>query len=112
MQLMTPREVHEQHPFNTDDGKTQYGSILAPTYAGKIINVSYVYELRVWHHASFGSDSLSMITIPVTVACPEGGNPLSASLSQRRNSGGMQRNQTENFLNDMLAPQSQAGFPN
>mgnify|MGYP000091226995 CR=1 FL=1 len=54
MQLMTPRDVQEKHPFNTDDGKTQYGSILAPTYSGKIIKVSYVYELRVWHHASFG----------------------------------------------------------
>ena len=54
MAMTTPREVHENHPFNTDDGKTQYGSLLAPTYLGNIIVISYAYELRIWHHASFG----------------------------------------------------------
>ena len=37
MQLTTPAEVTEKHPFNTDDGKTKYGSMLAPTYSGKMI---------------------------------------------------------------------------
>lgn len=87
---MTPLEKHENHAFNTDDGKTQYGSMLAPTYLGKMINIKYEYELRFWHNASFGSDTMSMMTIPVTVVCPEGGNALSASIQpQRRNSGGM-----------------------
>ena len=104
--MMTPREVHEKHPFNTDDGKTQYGALLAPSFKGKIIEISYVYELRIWHHAAFGSDSVSMISFPVTVSCPDGGIPLSKP-PQRRNSGGMQKNQAENFLNDMLAPMHQ-----
>ena len=58
MQLITPTEVNEKHMFNTDDGRTQFGSLLAPTFKGKIIEISYAYELRIWHHASFGSDSV------------------------------------------------------
>ena len=32
MTLETPREKKESHPFNTEDGKTQYSAITAPTY--------------------------------------------------------------------------------
>ena len=77
MTMTTPTDIVEKHAFNTDDGKTQYGSIIAPTYTSDNIEISYCYELRIWHHASFGSDSLEIITFPVTVVCPEGGFALS-----------------------------------
>ena len=59
----------EKHAFNTNDGKTRYGSVLMPTYSGAMIKVSYGYEVRVYHKATVGSDNVTMIEIPVTVAC-------------------------------------------
>ena len=61
LKVVTPWEVVEKHLFNTDDDSTKYGSILAPTYRGHLIQVSYQYELRVWHKAFFGSDSVSLL---------------------------------------------------
>ena len=67
--LTSPHEVKEKHIFNTTDGSSKYGSILAPTYHGRNIIISYEYELRIWHKASLGSDDLTLISMPVTVAC-------------------------------------------
>lgn len=67
LKLKTPAEVVERHYFNTDDGSTKYGSVLAPTYGGENIAISYRYELRLYHHSPFGSDSLSIMYIPVIV---------------------------------------------
>ena len=105
LQIPTPTEFLEPHMFNYEDGRTKYGSVLAASYEGGVIKISYQYELRIYHHASFGSDSLSTIQIPVTMACPQGNFPPSAQ--KRRNSGSLMRNQTENFLNDMIEPQQQ-----
>jgi len=75
--MITPTEIIEKHVFNTGDGRTRYGSVIAPTYTGPMIKVSYGYEVRVYHKASLGSDTVTMIEIPVTVAC------LTHSLYQR-----------------------------
>ena len=101
MEVDTPQEVMERHPFNTSDGTSQYGSITAPTFKGQLTNVEYCYEFRMWHHASFGSDSMSLMTIPVTMACPESNLHIPV-LPPRRNSGNI--GQTQNFLNDMVQP--------
>jgi len=36
LNFATPTEVIEKHPFNTCNGKTQYGSVLAPSFTGKL----------------------------------------------------------------------------
>ena len=81
----------EKHPFNYDDGRTKYGSVLAPTYDGYMINVDYQYVLRIWHKASFGSDSSNEMHFPVNVACPSPHLNLPKA-PKRRNSGGMMQN--------------------
>ena len=67
MSLLTPDTISESHTFGNDEHKV--GSKLAPSYQGKLISVSYNYEVRVWHHATFGSDDVSLLEIPVIVAC-------------------------------------------
>ena len=67
--LATPNEVKEKHSFNTTDGSQRYGSVIAPSYQGRNVFVTYEYELRIWHKASIGSDDLSYMSLPVTVAC-------------------------------------------
>ena len=67
--VITPSEIVEKHTFNMGNGKTRYGSVTAPTYSGQLVNVSYGYELRVWHKATVGKDNVTLIEIPVTVAC-------------------------------------------
>ena len=49
MSLLTPDTISESHTFGNDEHKV--GSKLAPSYQGKLISVSYNYEVRVWHHA-------------------------------------------------------------
>ena len=67
MPLITPTEVIERHAFNTKDGSTRYGSVIAPTYSGLMIKISYNYELRVYHKALVGSDNVTLLEIPITV---------------------------------------------
>ena len=70
LELPTPAEFKEPHSFNMPDGSTKYGSLLAPTNSGSLFSISYHYEIRVWHHASFGSDDVTIMEYPVTIACP------------------------------------------
>jgi hypothetical protein len=91
MAVPTPGEVVEKHPFNTPDGATRYGSILAPTFTGKLLRVAYQYEIRLWAESSWGSDTCKTIHVPVKVTCQQGSYAM-PRLPARRNSGGMQRN--------------------
>ncbi len=68
--MQSPTEFLEKHPFNYDDGRTKYGSILAPTYDGALINLYYYYVLCIWHKSSIGSDTVSEMHFPVNVVCP------------------------------------------
>ncbi len=69
-EIKTPSEFREAHSFNMPNGSKKYVSILAPSHRGQLMTVSYRYELRIWHKASFGSDNLTTIDYPVKVACP------------------------------------------
>ena len=90
--LKSPVEITEKYPFNYDDGSTvQYGSMLAPSYSGKLVEVDYNYVLRIWHRATIGSDTVSEMPIPVTVVCPSP-NFILPKVPKRRNSGSMMRN--------------------
>ena len=75
--LLTPQEHVEKHAFNTDDGSTRYGSILASSYDGKIVNVEYAYEITLLYKASFDNDTgASKIYLPVELSvCPNAPNP-------------------------------------
>ena len=69
-EMKTPAEFREAHSFNMPDKSIRKVSILAPSHRGQLITISYRYELRIWHKASFGGDNLTKIDYPIKVACP------------------------------------------